>query len=365
MYTENDLVRIAKRENNNKRGYLVVNPLQGKHVPVSPSKSLALFSALAQEIKIENSETVLVVGFAETATAIGAHIALSLKTSYIQTTREVIPDVEYIYFSEAHSHATEQKLVKNDMDIAMKKIRKIIFVEDEVTTGNTIMNIISILKKMYSEKLEFSVLSLINGMDKEAEKMYKNMDISLHYLVKTNHSTYEDIVKSYQKRGSYFKAKMKKVSFEMHSVAGKTDLRRLCESDVYRSSVNILSESIIEKIEISPTDKVLVLGTEETMYPALYVGSKIEELGCVVKSHSTTRSPIEVFCEDDYPLNKRYEIKSPYDLERTTFVYNLTHYDKIIVITDAEMANMEGMASLVNVLEPMSPDIRIFKWESK
>ncbi len=36
MYTECELVRIAKRENNRKRNYLVVNPLQGKHIPVSP-----------------------------------------------------------------------------------------------------------------------------------------------------------------------------------------------------------------------------------------------------------------------------------------------------------------------------------------
>ena len=36
MYTEQGVVRIARRENNNKRKYLVVNRLQGKHVPVKP-----------------------------------------------------------------------------------------------------------------------------------------------------------------------------------------------------------------------------------------------------------------------------------------------------------------------------------------
>ena len=39
-YTEKDLVKIAKRENNTKRNYLVVDPLQGKHIPVVPSKAL-------------------------------------------------------------------------------------------------------------------------------------------------------------------------------------------------------------------------------------------------------------------------------------------------------------------------------------
>ena len=45
-YTEKDLVKIAKRENNPKRNYLVVDPLQGKHIPVVPSKALDLFAAL-------------------------------------------------------------------------------------------------------------------------------------------------------------------------------------------------------------------------------------------------------------------------------------------------------------------------------
>ena len=52
-YVENDLVRIAKRENNNKRTYLIVDPLQGKHIPVSPSRSLGLFSDLAKTVEEE------------------------------------------------------------------------------------------------------------------------------------------------------------------------------------------------------------------------------------------------------------------------------------------------------------------------
>lgn len=38
-----DAVRIARRENNTKRTYLVVNRFQGKHIPVSPEKALRYF----------------------------------------------------------------------------------------------------------------------------------------------------------------------------------------------------------------------------------------------------------------------------------------------------------------------------------
>ena len=50
-YTEKDLVKIAKRENNTKRNYLVVDPLQGKHIPVVPSKALDLFDVISNDIK--------------------------------------------------------------------------------------------------------------------------------------------------------------------------------------------------------------------------------------------------------------------------------------------------------------------------
>ena len=51
MYTEAELVRIAKRENNTRRKYLVVNRLQGKHIPVSPKEALQMFRSLAELIK--------------------------------------------------------------------------------------------------------------------------------------------------------------------------------------------------------------------------------------------------------------------------------------------------------------------------
>ena len=46
MYTEQDLIKIAKRENNKKRPYLIVNKLQAKHIPTAPSQAFKMFDAL-------------------------------------------------------------------------------------------------------------------------------------------------------------------------------------------------------------------------------------------------------------------------------------------------------------------------------
>ena len=203
MYTEAELVRIAKRENNTRRKYLVVNRLQGKHIPVSPKEALQMFRSLAELIKeAYPSERLLMVGFAETATAIGASVAIECQAAYMQTTREVIDGVDYLYFSESHSHATEQKLVKTDLDKIIGKTDRIVFIEDEVTTGNTILNIVRLIQKTYAQPVSFAVASILNGMNEEALENYKNLKIPVHYLVKTAHDTYTEIAEQYQADGT-------------------------------------------------------------------------------------------------------------------------------------------------------------------
>ena len=92
-YTADDVLRVARRHNNEKRSYLLVNPLQGKHMPVSPSLALDMMQALGAKVAKAVPHARLVIGFAETATAIGAVVAKSLADSclYVQTTRETLP----------------------------------------------------------------------------------------------------------------------------------------------------------------------------------------------------------------------------------------------------------------------------------
>lgn len=80
----------------------------------------------------------------------------------------------------------------------MAETDRIIFIEDEVTTGKTIRNIISILDREYDGKFKYSVASLLNGMSEENLERYKRQGISLYYLVKTDHSTYGDRAETFK-----------------------------------------------------------------------------------------------------------------------------------------------------------------------
>ena len=381
MYTEAELVRIAKRENNTRRKYLVVNRLQGKHIPVSPKEALQMFRSLAELIKeAYPSERLLMVGFAETATAIGAAVAIECQAAYMQTTREVIDGVDYLYFSESHSHATEQKLVKTDLDKIIGKTDRIVFIEDEVTTGNTILNIVRLIQKTYAKPFSFAVASILNGMNEEALENYKNLKIPVHYLVKTAHDTYTEIAEQYQADGTCHictKPQEKEVEqqkevqqqiemqqtkeaqqpIEVQEISGWINARRLHTADTYKQACEQLWQEIQQKYgytkytkETETGRRILVLGTEEFMYPALYVGAKLEEAGYTVRMHATTRSPIAVSKEEKYPLHTRYELASLYDKNRITFVYDLTEYEEVLVLTDAQKQETEGWESLQRAL---------------
>lgn len=394
MYTEAELVRIAKRENNTRRKYLVVNRLQGKHIPVSPKEALQMFRSLAELIKeAYPSERLLMVGFAETATAIGAAVAIECQAAYMQTTREVIDGVDYLYFSESHSHATEQKLVKTDLDKIIGKTDRIVFIEDEVTTGNTILNIVRLIQKTYAKPFSFAVASILNGMNEEALENYKNLKIPVHYLVKTAHDTYTEIAEQYQADGTCHictKPQEKEVEqqkevqqqiemqqtkeaqqpIEVQEISGWINARRLHTADTYKQECEQLWQEIQQKYgytkytkETETGRRILVLGTEEFMYPALYVGAKLEEAGYTVRMHATTRSPIAVSKEEKYPLHTRYELASLYDKNRITFVYDLTEYEEVLVLTDAQNQETEGWESLQRALAlNQNRQIRGIRW---
>ncbi len=353
MYRQEDLICVAKRENNRKRNYVLVNPLQGKHVPVNPGKAMELFECLVKPLQeAYGRERLLLIGFAETATAIGAVVAAKLGALYMQTTRENIPGVDFFMFSEDHSHATEQKLVKDDIDSVIAQVDRVIFIEDEVTTGRTILHIIDVLKSAYPDFSSYGVASILNGMDPESLNAYKVRGIALHYLVKTDSRKYGRAAEKFRGDGIYVPAALGRemAGVKEIRVGGAMNARRLVSGRDYKNACEKLWDEISRQAALPSIQKLLVIGTEEFMYPGLYVAGQAEEAGMDVHFHATTRSPIAVSGEADYPLHVRYELRSLYESGRVTFLYDIGAYDAVWIVTDAGSDEREGIHSLVNAL---------------
>lgn len=144
----------------------------------------------------------------------------------------------------------------------------------------------------------------------------------------------------------------------------KANVRSTISFYEYESEINRFVSKIEKIIGYEHYGRLLVLGTEECMYPAIRLGEILKKDGVAeaVKVHATTRSPIIASCEDGYPLNHRYQIRSVYDKERDTYVYNLKKYDKVIVVTDTGIV-AEGMNDLLVALRSVgNKNILVSRW---
>ena len=102
---------------------------------------------------------------------------------------------------------------------------------------------------------------------------------------------------------------------EMQEISGWINTRRLHAADTYQQACEQLWKEIQQKYHyIKETEtgrRILVLGTEEFMYPALYVGAKLEEAGytAVSYTHLIMCSPIKnKILIINMPKQKRCEI---------------------------------------------------------
>lgn len=398
-FEKDDLIRIAKRENNSRRSYLYVNPLQGKHMPVSPSLSLRLFTALAEKLEeVYSEEKILVIGFAETATAIGAALACRARNAvfYMNTTREEIAGADYLFFTESHSHAREQRLVTNGLEEILDQVDRIVFAEDEVTTGNTIEKIIRILQNKYQEKkLKFGILSILNSMSEERLAEMEAYGFSCFYLYHIPPQYRVSEIERYFELESDRKEdpaeqtggirREQKLAEQIGDIRRKqkpaeekpAPIRRIRKGKYWNSRLvtpvteagekaEHFATSLLASLpELEEAESLLILGTEEFMFPGLLVGQKAEALwpDKKIRFHATTRSPIEVFPEEDYPLHSRAELESLYEESRKTFIYNLEQYDQVLIITDAEQIWEKGMQSLTEALRKCGNEqITLIQW---
>ncbi len=357
-YDTDELFSPALRENNSRRRGLIVNRIQGKHVPASPSRVLELFDRLGKRIPPFSGKTA-VIGFAETATAIGAALSSAVNSEiYIHTTREELPSKLIMAdFSEEHSHAPKQMLFSNDKNI-FRDADRIIFAEDELTTGKTILNLINAVRDYVPSKCSFAAASLINGMTRERLSVFRENNTDLYYTVKLEDTQTlqngdnapvpeKDLAEGYDDDFSYIEA------------PGITDPRRGSPTDKYISDCTAAARYICEKTsrQLAGCRKIDVIGTEEFMYPALILGRMYESLGFEVYSHSTTRSPIVPSKAEGYPLFSRAKLPSFYDKNRTTYLYNIFPADAAVVFTDTADFSEETAAALSYVL---NADKKIF-----
>ncbi|WP_201575174.1 phosphoribosyltransferase domain-containing protein [Psychrobacter sp. H8-1] len=154
-YQLEDLLGFAQRINP-KRAFLFVSKVLGRHIPVAPSTMRNAFTDLANLVPSDLPEPILVIGMAETAVGLSAGVHQALQTRYpnallLNSTRHAQHNSETLLttFSEDHSHAS-QHLIYQSADKATQEqllaSKTLIMVDDEASTGNTCVNVVTALR---------------------------------------------------------------------------------------------------------------------------------------------------------------------------------------------------------------------------
>lgn len=331
-FDPNELISVCKRENNSKRDFIFVNRYQGKHVPARPQNILQLFENLkitiTKDSRWNRKEKVCVIGFAETATAIGHYIADNIPNKeyyYLQTTREKSNEPLLVEFKEEHSHATDQALF-GDLQ-KLKNCDRILFVDDELSTGKTILNFIEKLNEI--KDFKYSVASFLNLQSKENQKVFEDNNIDTYALI----------------RGT------------IKNINKKIDIETLLDIEDISTITN----------EYYHPKRNLVIGTEEDMYNGILKASNLEKGDRNKEEYyfqASTRSPICPSEANDYVLFNRIKFVSAKEQNRKVYLYNLQQYNKVILMTNQseEMISHNFSAQIYKKLRPICNQLFILPY---
>lgn len=369
-----DLISIGYRNNNSKRNFLFISKVLGKHVEVRPDickvMGLVLASTIfgitnetsifinyikkqsddeekvkeAIKLPYRTNEKVVVLGFAETATGLGMAVAAAIENSYyITTTRENIEGIKsFLAFEEEHSHATIHRCFPED-PYKLKEADRIILVDDEITTGKSMLNIVRELKRTTGVK-KYEILTILDWRNLKHRNLYKDfakknkIEMEVRALVSGNIEVEDNKIYCDEKENIiYGRQDINKINIltrrgEYLKFTGRFGVSF---SDILVSENECVKAA--KKIQeiLGTYKKLLVLGHGENIYLPSRIASYLKG---DVYFKSTTRSPIYCSDEKGYLINE----KSVFNYKETKYYfYNKTNieeeYDKVLLITEDDL----------------------------
>lgn len=377
-----DLFAMAARINK-KRSFLFVSKVLGKHIPIRPRKGIlvgVLLAARYEEVVkekysqeretlvtqfmeeepsieirpfIEDGEGPVIIGFAETATALGhAFFEAFTEAEFFHTTREWLEDEEpAITFEEEHSHATSHRAYVNEA--ILDRDREIILVDDELTTGKTALNMIRSIQSKYPRST-YTVVSILDWRSDENVERFrlleKELGITIHTvsLVKgTVEVEGEADVLGTEFEGPINTDTSQRVTFlpiqnpSLITFGENSPYTRFTGRFGLTAKVNQeANEWFIEAgkllAKMRNGSKTLVLGTGEYMYLPMKIAAS---MGDNVFYHSTTRSPIYPVTKENYGAQNRFSFVNPEESSVQNYVYNISRnqYDDIFIFFEKKV----------------------------
>ena len=332
----NELLDFASRENE-KRSYLFVSKVLGKHIPVKPYVMRSLYEELARLCGATG--TSFVVGMAETATGLGAGVADSLSrldnqgtVVYQHTTRHTIDADTWMTLDESHSHAVDHILYRpyDDCFQHIQAAKRLILVDDEISTGRTLLLLAEKLLSKLSEVKELVIVSIVSWVDAEKRDRFKSLPVKIRF-VNLIEGEFE-----FEANNDFSPSLPVNVDKGICKDSSRPDLGRRAMLLPYNQPLDIPC----------PPDgsKCIVIGTGEHLFLPFLIAEQMELQGDDVLFQSTTRSPV---VEGD--AIKRKITFSDEGKDVVSFIYNLPCDRTAHIICENEQTyNKNGLVRFIS-----------------
>ncbi|WP_030762910.1 phosphoribosyltransferase [Streptomyces griseus] len=399
------LLGLALRRNP-KRAHLLVSSVLGKHVPQRPSvvygSGLGLGLRVRELLGAEEAGRAVVLGYAETATALGHAVADGLGTApYLHSTRRPVPGVATAGgFEESHSHATSHLLLPEDPALLAGE-GPLVLVDDEFSTGNTVLNTIRGLHERYPRE-RYVVVALVDmrgPADRDRLTAFAaeiGARVDLLTLAAGTVGLPEGVLEKGQELVARYEpapgaapaprtrggstAVAAPVRADLGWPAGVPDGGRHGFTPGHRARLEAalpaMTRALTEALApgtgrapgAAPRDlpggarpRVLVLGFEELMYAPLRLAGALEDAGLDVRYSTTTRSPVLAVDDPGYAIRTRLVFPAhddPADGPGERYAYNVAGggYDAVVAVVDST-ADTPGLHAPEGLLAQLAAHI--------
>ncbi|MFD4020113.1 phosphoribosyltransferase [Streptomyces sindenensis] len=388
-----ELLGLALRRNP-KRAHLLVSNVLGKHVPQKPSVVYGAGYGLGERVRellgAEEARRAVVLGYAETATGLGHAVADGLRDApYLHSTRRPVAGVRQAGgFEEAHSHATSHLLLPEDPALLAPgaDASTLVLVDDEFSTGNTVLNTIRALHETHPRD-RYVIVALVDmrsPADRDRLTVFA-AEIGARVDLVTRSTGTVTLPDGVLERGQALVAAQEAEAageaeaaqdaeaaaeaevageaevgsasapapapvtrVDLAWPAGVPDGGRHGFTPAHRAALEAALPDMAERIADALGDgarqgRVLVLGFEELMYAPLRLGTALEEAlgaGADIRYSTTTRSPVLAVDDPGYAIRTRLVFPAhdtPADGPGDRYAYNVAGagFDAVVAVVDS------------------------------
>lgn len=351
------LVGVALRRNP-RRAHLLVSSVLGKHVPAAPrtvhqtGRTLGALAAAS----LPPAARPVVLGYAETATALGHCVAEQMHAGYLHSTRRVVAGVDSVAaFEEEHSHATRHLLLPEDPDL-LAGPQPLVLVDDELSTGRTALNTVRALHARWPRG-HYVIAALVDLRGPEARERLADTarEIGARIdAVSLGAGTIRWPEQFPQQAQRFVTERRAPQAVTGQEPAAEVrsgprwprqvrDGGRHGYTDDHVSAARTAAASVAAGLlPALRGERVLVLGFEELMYTPLLIALALSQT-TDVRFSATTRSPVLPIDEPGYPIRTELRFGAhdePADGPGERFAYNVApcaggaRYTDIVLVVD-------------------------------